>query len=89
MTDKKNRRSLQKYIFDKKKATECFICNLDEKDEIDKARASGAKLNDVADWLVSECGHDRKFIKLKMKQMSTHLNNHITEDGKDDWEAKL
>ncbi len=89
MEEKKKRRSLQKFVFDRKKKTDCFLCNIDEKDEIDKARDEGVQLKDIAEWLIKDVGHDAKFIKLRMKQMTTHLNHHIAKEGKDDWIGQL
>ena len=90
--EKKKRRSLQKFVHDKKeekKATDCILCTIPEKDEIAKARAAGAQLKHIAEWLVAECGYDKVRIHKSMKRMSHHLGNHLGKEGKDDWTAKL
>jgi len=90
LTDKKKRRSLQKFVHDeKKKKIDCFLCRIPEKEEIAEARNAGAQLEDIYNWLITECGYDRKVVKAARKHMSAHLGNHLNKEGKDDWEATL
>ena len=89
MADKKKRRSLQKFIHDKKNDTDCFLCTIPEKDEIAKARAAGAQLKHVTEWLVRECGYDKDRVKKNTKSIIRHLGDHLNKEGKDDWKATL
>jgi hypothetical protein len=86
---KENRRSLQKFVHDAKKKTDCFFCGIPEKDEIEKGRAAGAQLKHVVDWLITECAYGKDSLKLKRKELNTHLGNHLNKEGKDDWKGQL
>ena len=89
MVDNKKRRSLQKFIHDEKQKTDCFLCRIPEKEEIAEARKAGAKLKNIYNWLINECGYDKKVVNKAKSKMAIHLGNHLNKEGKDDWEANL
>jgi len=65
-------RSLTDYA----KAHGCFLCSLDERVEIEAARAAGIETKMIARWLIEDCGYDEQVILKARGGMGHHFASH-------------
>jgi hypothetical protein len=79
----RHKRSLSDVVKEEREASECMLCVIPERAEIEKERKSGgAEVRHVVEFLIKDCGYpEDKVMKQKNSKFSKHFIYHMEKPG--------
>jgi hypothetical protein len=79
----KHKRSLSDVINEERKASECMLCVIPERKEIEKERfENGAEIRHICEYLIKDCGYPEDEVsRQRSSKMTKHFKLHLERDS--------
>ena len=68
--------SLETFAKDKLRKR-CFLCAIEERDEVEKAKQAGVETKHIVAWLIEEKGYSEDEVKIAQPKMGHHFSVHM------------
>lgn len=74
----KHKRSLAAVVKEEREASQCMLCVIPERLEVEAERRNGAEIRHIVQWLVKDCGYpEEEVLKQRTSRMTKHFLFHM------------